>query len=156
MKELSVNDAAPEFDVAISEGKKLSLSSLNGKYVVLYFYPRDSTPGCTIEARDFNAKLDKFENLGAVVIGVSKDDLKSHDKFRGKYDLDFALGSDAGGEMCENYGVWAQKSMFGKKYMGINRTTFLIGPDGNIAHIWAKVSVVGHANSVLKKIEELV
>ncbi len=155
MKELAVNDAAPEFDVEISEGEKLSLSSLSGKYVVLYFYPRDSTPGCTIEARDFNAKLDKFEKLDAIIIGISKDDLKSHDKFRNKNDLDFAIGSDADGKMCEDYGVWAQKSLFGKKYMGINRTTFLIGPDGKIAHIWDKVSIVGHASSVLKKIEEL-
>jgi len=155
MKELSIEDTAPEFDVKISEGTRVKLSDLKGKYVVLYFYPRDSTPGCTVEARDFNAKLDRFDEFAAIVIGISKDDLTSHEKFSSKHDLKFMLGADIEGKMCENYGVWAQKSMFGKKYMGINRSTFLIDPQGKIAYIWHKVSVASHASSVLKKLEEL-
>ncbi len=155
MNQLKIGDIAPEFSISISEDKSLNLKDLKGKYVVLYFYPKDSTPGCTIEARDFNSHLDEFKSLGAEIIGVSKDDLNSHDKFRNKHNLQFALGSDADVKVCTDYGVWGEKSMFGKKYMGISRATFLINPEGEIAYIWPKVSVIGHASDVMKKIKEL-
>ena len=155
MSELIIGDKAPEFSVAISENKLLTLEELQGKFVVLYFYPKDSTPGCTVEAKDFNSLLDEFADLDAEIIGISKDNISSHDKFRSKYDLQFALGADIEGKLCKDYGVWVQKSMFGKKYMGISRATFLIDPEGKIAYIWPKVSVAGHAKGVLNKLKEI-
>jgi peroxiredoxin Q/BCP len=155
MSELIIGDKAPDFAVNIADDNILTLKKLAGKFVVLYFYPKDSTPGCTVEARDFNSSLSEFKALGAEVIGVSKDDLKSHDKFREKHNLQFNLGSDIEGTMCADYGVWAEKSMFGKKYMGIIRATFLINPEGKIAYIWPKVSVMGHAQAVINKLKEL-
>ena len=155
MKELQIGDVAPDFNVAIAEDKNISLSDLSGKYVVLYFYPKDSTPGCTSQAKDFNALLPEFKKLDVEVIGVSKDSLKSHDKFKDLYDLQFHLGSDIDCDLCKDYGAWAQKSMFGKKYMGINRTTFLIDKVGKIAYIWPKVKVKGHVQEVLEQIRDL-
>ena len=154
-KPLQPGNIAPDFTVSIAENKQLSLSELSGRYVVLYFYPKDNTPGCTIEARSFNALLPEFEKHGAEVIGVSKDSLKSHDKFKSLFDLKLHLGSDAEFELCKKYEVWIEKSMFGKKYMGINRTSFLIDKEGKIVHIWPKVKVRGHAQEVLDKIKEL-
>lgn len=155
MSNLKIGDPAPEFTVEVDEGRKTSLNDLKGKYVVLYFYPKDDTPGCTIEAIDFNELLPEFQKLNTVVLGISKDDLKSHDKFKDKYDLKFTLGADTGGQTCTNYNVLAEKSMFGKKYIGINRTTFLIDPAGKIAHIWPNVSVKGHAKEVLEKVRSI-
>jgi peroxiredoxin Q/BCP len=155
MSDLIIGDKAPDFAVNIADDNILTLKKLAGKFVVLYFYPKDSTPGCTVEARDFNSSLSEFKALGAEVIGVSKDDLKSHDKFRDKHNLQFDLGSDIEGKMCADYGVWAEKSMFGKKYMGITRATFLISPEGKIAYIWPKVSVMGHAKAVINKLKDL-
>ena len=155
MSELQAGNIAPDFTVSIAENKQLSLSELSGRYVVLYFYPKDNTPGCTVEVRDFNALLPEFEKHGAEVIGVSKDSLKSHDKFKSLFGLQFHLGSDTECELCEKYGVWVEKSMFGKKYMGINRASFLIDKEGKIAHIWPKVKIKGHAQEVLDKIKEL-
>ena len=155
MSELQIGDVAPDFNVAIAEDNNLSLSDLFGKYVVLYFYPKDNTPGCTIQARGFNALLPEFQKLNAEVIGISKDSLKSHDKFKGLFGLKFNLGSDVECQLCQDYGVWVEKSMFGKKYMGINRVTFLIDKAGKIAHIWPKVKVAGHAEDVLEKIRLL-
>jgi len=155
MSELKIGDKAPDFSMSVAEGEALISKNLQGKYIVLYFYPKDNTPGCTVEAKDFNAFLSEFKALGAEIIGVSKDNLKSHDKFRGKYDLQFALGSDTEGKVCADYGAWAEKSMFGKKYMGIVRATFLINPEGKIAYIWPKVSVKGHAKEVLEKLREM-
>jgi peroxiredoxin Q/BCP len=155
MKDLKIGDKAPEFLIKTAEDQQVTLSSLKGKYVVLYFYPKDDTPGCTMEAIDFNESLHEFEKLGTVILGVSKDDLKSHDKFRDKYKLKFNLGADTEGGTCAKYCVMAEKSMFGKKYMGINRVTFLIDPDGKIAHIWPKVTVAGHAREVLEKIRSI-
>jgi peroxiredoxin Q/BCP len=146
---------APDFTVSIAENKQLSLSELYGRYVVLYFYPKDNTPGCTVEARGFNALLSEFKKHGAEVIGISKDSLKSHVKFKSLFDLQLHLGSDAKCELCKKYGVWIEKSMFGKKYMGINRASFLIDKEGKIVHIWPKVNVRGHAQEVLNKIKEL-
>lgn len=155
MSELQVGDQAPDFKVAIAENKNLTLSELKGKYILLYFYPKDNTPGCTVEAREFNALLPEFQKLGAEIIGVSKDSLKSHDKFKSLFDLNFYLGSDIECELCQKYGVWVEKSMFGKKYMGINRASFLIDKEGKIAHIWPNVKVNGHAQEVLDKLNEL-
>jgi len=155
MSKFAVGDLAPDFSIEIAEGRALSLESLRGKYVVLYFYPKDSTPGCTIEARDFNSLKKDFSDLGAEIIGVSKDPLASHDKFRKNHDLQFHLGSDANGDLCEKFNVWAQKSMFGKKYMGIERSTFLIDPMGKFAYIWLSASALGHAKEVLKKLKEI-
>ena len=155
MTELMIGDKAPEFSINIADNSILTLEKLSGKFVVLYFYPKDNTPGCTIEARDFNSSLPEFKALNAEILGVSKDDLKSHNKFSDKYNLQFDLGSDIEGKMCVDYGVWAEKSMFGKKYMGITRVTFLIDPKGQIAYIWPKVSVMGHAKAVINKLQEL-
>lgn len=155
MSKLKIGDKAPEFLVEISQDKRVSLEDLKGKYVVLYFYPKDDTPGCTLEAIDFNELLNEFNSLNTVVLGISRDSLKSHGKFKDKYNLKFNLGSDIDGQTCSKYSVWVEKSMFGKKYMGVNRATFLINPEGKIAHVWSKVSVEGHAREVLDKVRSL-
>jgi peroxiredoxin Q/BCP len=152
--DLQVGDVAPDFTVMVSEEKTISLSDLLGKNVVLYFYPKDNTPGCTIEACDFNARAKQFADLNTVVIGVSKDDIKSHYKFKNKYSLAFDLAADTEGEICKKYGVLAEKSMFGKKYLGITRATFLINTVGKISYIWPDVSAIGHAKKVLAVIEK--
>lgn len=154
-KKLEIGDKAPAFRAHIEVGKRISLAELAGKYVVLYFYPKDDTPGCTIEAKDFTELKSDFRNAGAVVIGVSKDTIGSHEKFKDKYSLAIDLISDPEGTICDDYGVWIQKSMFGKKYLGIQRSTYLIDPHGNIAHIWPKVSVSQHAAQVLEKLKEI-
>jgi peroxiredoxin Q/BCP len=149
MADLQIGDTAPDFTLPTDEGE-VRLADLRGRKVVVYFYPKDDTSGCTAEAQDFTAKLAEFEAAGAVVIGVSKDSPKSHGKFRAKYALAHTLASDETGAMLEAYGVWKEKSMYGRKYMGIQRDTFLIGPDGKIAQVWQKVKVTGHADEVLK------
>jgi len=148
-------DKAPAFDMAASSGKRVSLAELAGKNIVLYFYPRDDTPGCTIEAKDFRDMIKDFEKANTVILGVSKDTVKSHDKFKEKYCLPFPLGSDEDGSVCEAYGVWVEKSMYGKKYMGIERATFLIDSKGVLRKTWRKVSVDGHAKEVLASAQEL-
>jgi peroxiredoxin Q/BCP len=155
MSNLKIGEKAPEFLIEVSADKNVSLEELKGKYIVLYFYPKDDTPGCTLEAIDFNELLPEFHLLNTVVLGVSRDDLSSHNKFKDKYNLKFNLGSDLEGGTCSKYAVWVEKSMFGKKYMGVNRATFLIDSQGKIAHIWPKVSVEGHAREVLDKIRAL-
>lgn len=152
---ITVEMQAPDFSGYVAEDIQISNQQFAGKYVVLYFYPKDSTAGCTTEANDFNDLKEDFDQNNSVIIGVSKDSLKSHQKFIDKYSLQFQLISDEECVVCNNYGVWVEKSMYGKKYMGIQRATFLINPDGNIAHIWPKVSVKGHAKEVLNKIQEL-
>lgn len=146
---LAAGDDAPAFTLPATDGRELTLDSLKGKKVVLYFYPKDDTSGCTLEAKNFQALKSEFEAAGAEIIGVSPDAMKSHDKFRSKYGLDFALASDEGKSMLEAYGVWAQKSMYGRKYMGVERTTMLIDRNGKIARVWEKVKVPGHAEEVL-------
>jgi len=148
-QELQPGDRAPEFDLPTDGGGRVSLADLRGKTVVLYFYPKDDTSGCTSEAQGFTAAADEFARAGAVVIGVSKDSPKSHDKFKAKYGLNLTLASDETGEMVERYGAWVEKSMYGRKYMGIDRSTFLIGPDGVIRNVWRKVKVPGHVDAVL-------
>lgn len=152
---LKVGDIAPNFTMPIGEDSKINLSDLSGKFVVLYFYPKDDTPGCTIEAGDFNRLKPEFKKMNTVIVGVSKDSLDSHDKFKKKYCLDFDLASDSNSDTCEKYGVWVEKSMFGKKYMGVERTTFLIDKKGKIAHIWAKVQVAKHAEDVLNQLRKI-
>jgi thioredoxin-dependent peroxiredoxin len=146
---------APEFDLPTDGGGRISSSGLKGKKVVLYFYPKDDTSGCTAEAIAFNGLRDKFEAAGAVLLGVSPDSAKSHDKFKKKHELQFPLAADETKSALEAYGVWQEKSMYGRKYMGVERTTFLIGPDGRIARIWRKVKVPGHAEEVLAAVRAI-
>lgn len=147
---LQLGNPAPDFTLPADGGRQVSLAELKGRKVVLYFYPKDDTSGCTKEAIDFNALKQQFADAGAVIIGVSADSVASHDKFKKKHGLDFALASDESKAMLEAYGVWVEKSMYGKKYMGIERTTVLIDPNGVVAQIWSKVKVPGHAAEVLE------
>ena len=149
MAELKQGDPAPDFDLETDAGR-VRLADLKGKIVVLYFYPRDDTPGCTAEAIAFSGLRNDFDAIGAVVVGVSKDNPKSHAKFRSKYDLDLVLGSEPATDVLERYGAWVEKSMYGRSYMGIDRSTFLIDREGRLARIWRKVKVKGHADEVLK------
>ena len=151
---LNEGDTAPGFTLPRDGGADVSLSDYAGKHVVLYFYPKDDTPGCTTEAQDFTAARDDFADAGAVVLGISKDPVAKHDKFVAKRDLGIPLLSDAHGDVCERYGVWGEKQMYGKTYFGIERTTFLIGPDGRIAKIWRKVKVPGHVAAVLDAVRQ--
>jgi peroxiredoxin Q/BCP len=146
---LSPGNKAPAFSLPATGGQEISLGNLKGKKVVLYFYPKDDTSGCTLEAQDFQALRKDFEAADTEIVGVSPDPLKSHDKFRTKYDLEFPLVSDEAKTMLETYGVWVEKSMYGRKYMGVERTTVLIDREGNIAQVWNKVKVPGHAEEVL-------
>ncbi|OFW80647.1 MAG: hypothetical protein A2887_00610 [Alphaproteobacteria bacterium RIFCSPLOWO2_01_FULL_40_26] len=147
---LEIGQSAPLFALKSDEGNEIALLELKGKNVVLYFYPKDDTPGCTIEAQDFTKKIKEFEKFDCVVLGVSKDDMASHCRFISKYDLAFNLLCDEQGEVCEDYGVIRQKSMFGKKYLGIDRSTFLIDKMGKISQIWRSVKVNGHVEEVLE------
>lgn len=153
--DLSVGALAPAFALPADDGTILSLKELKGKKVVLYFYPKDDTPGCTTEAIDFSALKAKFDKAGAVVIGISKDSVAKHGKFRDKHNLTVRLLSDEDGVMLNAYGVWAEKSLYGRKFMGINRTTFLIDGQGVIARVWPKVKVKGHAEDVLDAVKAL-
>ena len=146
---------APAFQVLAASGRKIRLSDLKGKAVVLYFYPKDDTPGCTIEAREFQAALPEFTKRGAIVLGVSPDDVKSHCRFGEKFGLEFDLLADTDHALAEKYGVWVEKSMYGKTYMGIQRATFLIDAEGKLARIWPKVKPEGHAAEVLDAIDAL-
>jgi peroxiredoxin Q/BCP len=146
---LEPGQPAPDFALPRDGGGEVSLSGLKGRKVVLYFYPKDDTSGCTAEAIAFTAEAAAFEAAGAAVLGVSKDPVASHDKFRDKHKLGIALLSDAEGDVSERYGVWGEKSMYGRKYMGIERATFLIGEDGRVLRIWRKVKVPGHVAEVL-------
>jgi peroxiredoxin Q/BCP len=155
MSSLEENSAAPNIELALDDGKIVNLQEFSGKNLVLYFYPKDDTPGCTIEAKDFSALMPKFTKLNTVIIGISKDNATSHKKFKDKYCLPFPLASDLDGKVCEAYGVWVEKSMYGKKYMGIQRSTFIIDQKGSIKKIWRNVSVTNHAQEVLETIENL-
>ncbi len=146
---VSAGATAPDFTLPRDGGGTVTLSGLRPGKVVLYFYPKDDTPGCTLEAQDFSARMAEFTAAGATVIGVSKDSVKAHDKFCRKHGLSVILASDEAGQTCEDYGVWVEKSMYGKTYMGIERTTVLIDGAGQVARVWNKVSVKGHADEVL-------
>jgi thioredoxin-dependent peroxiredoxin len=150
MMSLEPGAPAPDFDLPGAGGDTIALSNFRGHKVVLYFYPKDDTSGCTLEAQGFNALGDAFAAADARVVGVSPDPVKSHDKFRAKYGLTFPLASDEGKAMLEAYGVWVEKSMYGRKYMGVERTTILIDREGRISRVWPKVKVPGHAEEVLE------
>lgn len=152
---LAEGDAAPDISFATLDGGEASVSAHKGRKLALYFYPKDDTSGCTKEAQDFSALAGDFAKAGADIVGISRDSVKSHAKFRDKYDLKVGLGSDEGGEVTEAFEVWVEKSMYGRKYMGIERATFLIGADGRIARIWRKVKVAGHAAEVLEAAKAL-
>ncbi|MBV0911691.1 thioredoxin-dependent thiol peroxidase [Anianabacter salinae] len=150
-----IGQTAPDFTLPRDGGGEVTLSDHKGQIVVLYFYPKDDTSGCTKQAQGFTEHLAAFEAAGAVVIGVSKDSVAKHDKFRDKYGLGVILASDEDSDVCESYGVWAEKSMYGKKFMGIERSTFVIDRQGNIAHTWRKVKVPGHVDEVLEAVKSL-
>lgn len=151
---LSIGDKAPNFSMPSDGGGTVSLSGFKGRHLVLYFYPKDDTPGCTKEAIGFTESKAEFDALKTSILGVSKDTPAKHDKFIAKHDLKVGLGSDESGEMIESYGVWVEKNMYGKKYMGIERATYLIGPDGTILEIWRKVRVKDHVSAVLTAVQK--
>ncbi len=152
---LEIGANAPDFTLPANGGETLTLSDFRGKAVVLYFYPKDDTPGCTTEAKDFTALASDFEAAGAVVIGASKDTAAKHDKFIAKHELGVRLISDEEASMIEAYGVWVEKNMYGRKYMGIERATYLIDGEGIVRQIWRKVKVKGHAEAVLEAVKAL-
>lgn len=146
---------APVFSLDADDGSKVALKDLKGKKVVLYFYPKDDTPGCTKEAIAFSEDIAKFKRAGAVVIGVSRDSVAKHQKFKDKHELKVILGADEDGDVTEKYGVWVEKNMYGRKYMGIERATFLIDEKGVLQRIWRKVKVAGHSDEVLSAVKSL-
>lgn len=154
-QQLQVGDKAPDICLKNDEGKDFKLSALRGKHVVLFFYPKDNTPGCTREAINFQTSSAAIKKLGAVVIGISPDSVESHQRFKTKQQLAFTLLSDPDKTACTAYGTWVEKSMFGKKYMGVQRSTFLINADGHISDIWAKVKVDGHDKQVIASLKNI-
>ena len=152
---LDPGDKAPAFTIPAAGGGQVSLAKLKGKIVVLFFYPKDDTTACTQEALNFTEKADEFEALDAVVVGVSRDTVRSHDRFVAKHGLRILLGADVDGVVTERYGVWVEKSMYGRKYMGIERSTFLIGPTGKVVNTWRKVKVAGHVEEVLAAAKQI-
>ena len=151
---LKVGDKAPAFK-GMTDGGPITLKDLKGSAIVLYFYPKDDTPGCTLEACAFRDILPRFKKMNARVFGVSKDTLEKHENFSKKYELPFTLISDADGSICDSFGVWGEKSMYGRKYMGIERATYLIDEAGVIQQIWRKVKVTGHVDEVLECVKNL-
>lgn len=145
---------APSFEISLNNSEKITLNKLKGKKVVLYFYPKADTPGCTIESKDFADHQKEFEKNNCIIIGISRDSIKKNNAFSEKLCLPFPLGCDENGDVCAKYGVWIEKSMYGKKYMGIQRSTFLISEDGILLKSWINVKVPGHVNEVLKAIKE--
>ena len=152
---LGAGDPAPDFDLPTDGGGRVSLAALRGKPVVIYFYPKDDTSGCTSEAKAFTEAAAEFAAAGATIVGVSRDSVASHDKFKAKYGLNFALGADLDGAATEAFGVWVKKSMYGREYMGIERATVLVDGAGKIARVWRKVKVPGHAAEVLAAVKAL-
>jgi len=148
-------DAAPDFNLSADAEKRIGLKDYRGKALVLYFYPKDDTSGCTAEAIAFNGLRKEFAKAGAAILGVSPDSTKSHAKFKTKHELGIDLGADEEKTVATAYGVWVEKSMYGRKYMGVERTTFLIGPDGRIVRVWRKVKVPGHAEEALAAVRAL-
>lgn len=152
---VEVGKKAPDFTLLNQDGKKIKLSEFAGKNVVLYFYPKDNTSGCTAEACNFRDTFPQFSNLDAVIIGISPDSVESHKKFAEKYKLPFDLLSDIDKKVVEKYGVWKEKSMYGKKYMGVERTTYIIGKDGKVKKVFQKVKVPNHHNEVMETLKEI-
>jgi peroxiredoxin Q/BCP len=154
-KVLKLGDPAPPFDLPTAGGGRVSLASLKGKRVVLYFYPKDDTPGCTLEALNFTEKAKSFAAANAVVLGVSRDSIAKHDKFAAKHGLKVQVGADETGEVTDAYGVWGEKKFYGRTFMGIERATFLIDTTGKVAHVWRKVRVPGHVEDVLQVVNAM-
>lgn len=154
MADLNIGDKAPDFTLPTDGISEITLSQFKGQKVILYFYPKDDTPGCTKESCGFNENLSALNKTNVQVIGMSKCSVKKHNKFKEKYSLKFPLASDENNQTCEAYGTWTEKSMFGRKYMGIERSTFLIDENGKIAQIWRKVKVTGHVEAVMKTLQE--
>ena len=152
-KKCKIGDKIPEFKIPLSNGNFLETKNLKGKKYILYFYPKDNTPGCTNQAKDFSVKLNELEKLNTQVIGISKDSIETHNKFINKHALKILLGSDEEGKVLEKFGVWVEKNMYGRKYMGIERTTFLISETTKIEFIWEKVKVKGHVEEVINRIK---
>ena len=150
-----IGDTAPDFTLPTDGGGTFTLSAQNGKAVIVYFYPKDDTSGCTKEAIGFTEALADFEAAGATIIGISPDSVAKHDQFIAKHELKITLGADEDKAVCEAYGVWVEKSMYGRKYMGVDRSTFLVAPDGSIAQAWRKVKVPGHVDKVLEAVKAL-
>lgn len=151
---LETGSMAPEFTLPDQYSQEHSLSDYRGKWIILYFYPKDMTPGCTTEACNFRDEFPSFEKLDAVILGISKDSISRHQKFSDKYELPFTLLSDESGAVCESYGIWQEKSLYGRKFMGIVRSTFIIDPDGKIFHVFPKVQVKEHAAELLNILKE--
>jgi thioredoxin-dependent peroxiredoxin len=147
--------AAPDFTLAKDGGGTVSLKQLQGKTAVLFFYPKDDTAGCTLEAKDFSDRAAEFAEIGAAVVGISPDSVKSHDKFKAKHGLEVTLLSDETKEMIQAYGLWVEKSLYGRKYMGVERSTLLLDPSGKAAQVWEKVKVAGHAEEVLEAVRRM-
>jgi thioredoxin-dependent peroxiredoxin len=154
-KALKPGDPAPAFDLPTDGAGRVRLAELKGKRVILYFYPKDDTPGCTTEALSFTEKARPFANANAVIVGVSRDSAAKHDKFKAKHGLKLILASDEDGVACERYGVWVEKKLYGRTYMGVERATFLIDEKGRIVRVWRKVRVPGHVEEVLAEIKTL-
>lgn len=154
MTQIAIGESAPDFELPGDGGSTISLSALRGSIVVLFFYPKDDTSGCTTEALDFTSLKEEFDAIGVKVIGISPDSVKRHDKFKAKHGLTVTLASDEEKQVLEAYGVWVEKSMYGRKYMGVERTTLLIDSNGKIVRIWNKVKVAGHAAEVLSAAKE--
>ena len=152
---LAVGDKAPDFTIATDGGGTFCLSEMMGQNVIIYFYPKDDTPGCTKEACEFRDSLPDFSKSSSKIIGISKDTVAKHDKFKSKYELPFTLGADVEGAVCEAYGTWVEKSMYGRQYMGIERATFLVDREGVVQGIWRKVKVKGHVEEVLAAVQNL-
>ena len=152
---LAVGDKAPDFTIATDGGGTFCLSEVMGHNVIIYFYPKDDTPGCTKEACEFRDSLPDFSKSSSKIIGISKDTVAKHDKFKSKYELPFTLGADVEGAVCEAYGTWVEKSMYGRQYMGIERATFLVDREGVVQGIWRKVKVKGHVEEVLAAVQNL-
>jgi len=155
MSELKIGDSAPDFELDGDGGTRISLSALAGAPVVVYFYPKDDTPGCTKEAIAFSGLEPEFADLGVTIIGISPDTAAKHDRFKAKHDLTIRLAADPDTATCEAFGVWVEKSMYGRKYMGVERSTFLVDANGKVARVWRKVKVAGHAEDVLEAVKAL-
>lgn len=155
MTQIAIGERAPDFELPGDGGSTISLSALRGSIVVLFFYPKDDTSGCTTEALDFTSLKEEFDAIGVKLIGISPDSVKRHDKFKAKHGLTVTLASDEEKQVLEAYGVWVEKSMYGRKYMGVERTTLLIDSNGKIVRIWNKVKVAGHAAEVLAAAKEI-
>ncbi|MFV3075755.1 thioredoxin-dependent thiol peroxidase [Niveispirillum fermenti] len=152
---ITIGESAPDFTLPTDGNGSVSLSDLRGRNVIVYFYPKDDTSGCTAQACGFGESLPQFQKVDATIIGISKDSVASHDKFKAKYNLPFILASDKDGDVTERYGAWTEKNMYGRKYMGIERSTFLIDKHGVVRGVWRKVKVPGHVDAVLKAAQEL-